>query len=61
MSLPWESSWAIFRGYGIVVVPYWEGEPPTGTTHMQMLVLRKIFEDGNTPCPGLFAAPYLKS
>jgi hypothetical protein len=25
-----------------------------------MLVWRKSFEDGNTPSPGLFAAPYLE-
>jgi hypothetical protein len=40
-----------------VVAPYWE---PT-TELMQMLVWRKNIEEGNSPSPWLYVAPYLES
>jgi hypothetical protein len=56
VSLPCEWSWAIGLFAAPVVAQYME---PT-TTIMQMLFLRKNFEDGNSPSPGLFEAQDLE-
>jgi hypothetical protein len=57
VSMPCEWSWAIKLSAATVVAPYWE--PKAALT--QMLFWRFNIEDGSSPSPGLFAAPYIEN